>query len=268
MPSLETESTSMPAYRAALDSLRKRLLAVPEVEVQRGLALDAGSAGTLVEASVIKLEPHRAALVEQFADAADEALDDLPALARAARQADVEYLAAQSPRDLSPQHDELRAAYQMLLVDAESLAVRRLVDPAQLEAARDSRSYAALVRSTLVLVQVLRDAWPRFAKQTPLTRADLDRAERAAQRMAQALGDRDNRVSAAPAAELRTRALSELARVYEEVRRMVTFVRWHQDDADALAPSLWANRGRRGRGRGGAEDAAPGTPVVEPQAAE
>jgi hypothetical protein len=47
----------------------------------------------------------------------------------------------------------------------------------------------------------------------------------------------------------RARALSRLVRVYEEVRRMVTFLRWHQDDVDAITPSLWAGRHRRGRAR-------------------
>lgn len=49
----------------------------------------------------------------------------------------------------------------------------------------------------------------------------------------------------AAAAELRVRALSLLVREYEELRRMVTYVRWFEGDADTFVPSLYAGRGGR-----------------------
>jgi hypothetical protein len=253
MPTTETESlssTTTPlAYRAALDAVRAALVAMPESEVERFTTLDASAAAVIAEASANKVAPYRAALVAQFGGVARAALDELPVLARATRQADIELAASQPLTDLSALHEEVRAAYQLLITDADSLANRKLLDGQRLEAARDIQGYQALLQSTLVLVNVLRDRWSGFAGQTPLTVADLDRAEAAAQRMSAALGDRDNGVSRAPALELRARALSKLVRVYEEVRRMITYLRWHQDDVDAITPSLWASRGRRGRSR-------------------
>jgi hypothetical protein len=34
--------------------------------------------------------------------------------------------------------------------------------------------------------------------------------------------------------------VSHLVSVYDQVRRMITFVRWSEGDADAIAPSLYA----------------------------
>jgi len=38
-------------------------------------------------------------------------------------------------------------------------------------------------------------------------------------------------------------------RAYDEARRAVVFLRWHQDDADTITPSLYAGRGK-GKGKG------------------
>ncbi len=35
---------------------------------------------------------------------------------------------------------------------------------------------------------------------------------------------------------------------------MMSYLRWHQDDVDAFAPSLWASRGRRARTQNGTND--------------
>lgn len=36
-----------------------------------------------------------------------------------------------------------------------------------------------------------------------------------------------------------------LSRAYDDARRAVTYLRWHEDDADEIAPSLYAGRGGR-----------------------
>jgi hypothetical protein len=110
-----------------------------------------------------------------------------------------------------------------------------------------------------VLVCVLRECWAQIDGRTPLTAADLDRAEATAQRMSEALGDRLR----APALELRTRALSKLIQHYEELRRMMAYLRWFQGDADTFTPSFWAGRGRRARSQDVAEAGDEGTAVPD-----
>lgn len=236
-------------HRDALDSVRASLLALPEDEVQRAHTLEANAAAVMAEASAKKLEPHRAALVAQFGESATRMLDELLVYARATQQADIELAATEVPTDLSKHHDEVRRAYQLLITDADALANRGHLDATLLESARDIQGYQALIKSTLVLAQTLRAHWSSVTGRSPLTLADLDHAELVARRMAEALGDRAHGVSRAPAAELRARALSKLVAIYEEVRRMMTYLRWYQDDADTIVPSLWSTRGRRGRSR-------------------
>ena len=36
-----------------------------------------------------------------------------------------------------------------------------------------------------------------------------------------------------------------LVHTYDELRRMMTYLRWHIGDVDGLVPSLWAGRGGR-----------------------
>lgn len=42
----------------------------------------------------------------------------------------------------------------------------------------------------------------------------------------------------APTVDLRARALARLARSYDQLRRMTSYLRWEQGDADLLAPAL------------------------------
>ncbi len=78
------------------------------------------------------------------------------------------------------------------------------------------------------------------------------------------LGEREQGASRVPAAEMRLRALTDLVRRYDEVRRMVTYLRWREGDADDIAPSLYARRlGRKAAdGRPQDEVATPVTPVT------
>jgi len=78
--------------------------------------------------------------------------------------------------------------------------------------------------------------------------------------------DRDHGVSRSPGLELRIRALSMLLHSYDEVRREVGYLRWHQGDADALAPSPYTRLGSRSHGSDDIDDDvdADGGDVTEP----
>jgi len=47
---------------------------------------------------------------------------------------------------------------------------------------------------------------------------------------------------ATEAADVRRRADTLFVRAYDEVRRIVAYLRWHEGDADSIAPSLYAKR--------------------------
>ena len=111
--------------------------------------------------------------------------------------------------------------------------------------------YQATIDSVEILVAVLRERWDALQGHTPITAAQLERAVAMAKRLSKALGERENGVKRAPSVETRIRVLSLLVHTYKKLRRMMSYLRWHQDDVDLFAPSLWANRGRRARTRNG-----------------
>ena len=187
------------------------------------------------------------ALVEEFGEAAGEFVDALPIVADAARQADVAVHATPLSSDLSAMHDQVRAEHQLLITDATSLANRKLIDAQRLEPARDVQGYQNVLRSLLILIYVLREQWAAIEAYTPLTMADLKRAEAVAKKLSSAINIRDNGVVRVPAVELRSRAGTKLVRTYEELRRKMSYLRWYHGDVDMLIPSLWANRGRKAR---------------------
>jgi hypothetical protein len=67
----------------------------------------------------------------------------------------------------------------------------------------------------------------------------------------------------ADAADQRQRAYTLLLKTYDQVRRVVTFLRWESEDAEKFAPSLWAGRGGRGSK---SDDASPEEPTPTPAA--
>jgi hypothetical protein len=274
MGTRHTEEVLTPEQVASLDALngmRAELRAMPESEIERRATLDPSSAALVAGATAKKLGPFRAQLVATFGPEAGDLLDQLPVVALATRQADIELTTSMPPDDLSEPYAQVRAAHQLLLVDADALALRGHIDPKRLEPARNVQGYLTTVDSVERLVSLLRDDWDRLAPHTPLTAAELDRAVVLAKSLSAAVAARDNGVYRAPALETRIRALSKLTRLYDALRRMMTYLRWEQDDIDQLVPSLYASRGRRTRSRNDVDpngrnpalddDAEPTTPI-------
>ncbi|MGE0785540.1 MAG: hypothetical protein AB7S26_07620 [Sandaracinaceae bacterium] len=237
----------------ALEELRPRLMAIPGDELFRDPKLDPTNAATIAAAAAKKVLPFRASLVELFGASAGTRVDELPKVARATQQADIAAAAAAAPTDLSSMHKEVRTQYDLLFTDTQALVNRHFIPETELDKARDIQGYEATVRSTLILVAILRRFWGRVQEHTPLTEADLDRASSIASRMQDTKGERDQGVLQVPANEVRMRALSLLIREYREVARQIGYLRYWEGDANAIAPSLWSGRGRRA-GHGGADE--------------
>jgi hypothetical protein len=248
-----------PALKTALDERRPILLAMSDADVDRQPKVDAYVAAEAVIGVAPRIAEQRDAIVAQFGAPAGALVDDLVAAARATMQADAELNAAAAIGDLTPMEVELRAEHTLLMTDAQSLANRRLINAQRLEAGRGTLSYRQLIQSTIALIALLREHWPTIVGHTPITEEDLARIETKALQMATALGERDKGSTRVPAAELRLRALSALVRQYDKVRRMVTYLRWDEGDADDIAPSLYTRRPGR-RAPDDAEEPTPATP--------
>jgi hypothetical protein len=66
---------------------------------------------------------------------------------------------------------------------------------------------------------------------------------------------------AGPAARVRQQAFVLFTQAYDDARRAVEFIRWHEGNAERIPPSLYAGRGRR-PSPVATEEAPPSAPVV------
>jgi hypothetical protein len=235
------------AFEVALEARREQLAALPEELVARRLRLDVATVSTTAGIAVGQVEELREILVEEFGSKATALLDGLDTTARAARQADVELGTMDEASELAALHREVLSQHERLILDADSLAVRGFIARERLAGSRDLRSYQGALNSLLGVIAVLRSSWADIEAHTPVKMADLARASDVAAKMGSALSKRQHGALRSAAIETRARALSLLVREYELLRRMVTYVRWFEDDADRFMPSLYAGRGGRGK---------------------
>lgn len=98
----------------------------------------------------------------------------------------------------------------------------------------------------LQLVAALRQSWERIEGRTCVERSELDEAEADANELMTRAGILARQGASAEAADLRARAFSLMASTYDEVRRLVAYLRWHEGDAERIAPSFVGRpRGKR-----------------------
>lgn len=269
MPNSNDNQNDNNGYKAALDARRERLAAMPEEMINRRIRLDVSATCTMASTAVQNVVELRDELVEQFGTVAQQTLDGLETTALAMRQADIEHEGREEGVELAELHREIVTVHERLLADADALAVRGLISRDRIAGFRDARSYQGALRGVVGIVEVLRDEWDTIKTRTAVDRAELDAAIEIARRFERALATGPQSNGRAVALETRTRALSMLVREYEQLRRMVQYLRYFEGDTDQYVPSLYA--GRRGRkakdvdaGDGGDDTDVPFTPVSGP----
>jgi hypothetical protein len=226
------------AHLLALDSKKLREVRI-DITVLHGRALGVSQ----------RLQAFRGPLIATFGPAAGELLDSLVPAAHAARQADVELRGIPKRRHVAPMHAALVAKHALLLVDAKALVARGLFPAEVVRKATDARGYLSATRSVLLLTSLFRSRWTEIADFTPTTLEDLAEAQRLAGALVDAAATADTTPEHAAAADLRRRAVADAVRIYEELRRQMSYLRWHQGDVDTIVPSLFAGRGGRKKRR-------------------
>ncbi|UJR83527.1 Hypothetical protein I5071_55950 [Sandaracinus amylolyticus] len=271
-PILNPTPTSPPspsplALRAALDQRREFLVLLPAEKVKRDLRLDVKVTGAIVSGAIPLIGQHRDGIAAQFGDEGVAFVDELQGLVYACLQAEIEVTNAESGTEVAELAARVSQSHRYLINELESLAFRKLLDASRIDPGRPIQGYRPLVTSTLTLIDLARTILPEVAGKTSLDMETLVGIERVATEMFDTLNARERgvmRIPGAPrisAAELSTRALSHLYGVYDQVRRMLTYVRWSEGDGDTIAPSLYA--ARRGFGRTSSDSSA-GQPTPTP----
>ena len=254
-PSIATE----PRYGAAFVRREVEIRAVPadalapiNIDVITSMATVLGALPGLRE-----LRP-TIAMLPAFDLAAFDALEDYTMALGATHS---RWMIATAPREALP---ELGAAAvevrDTLVADATALARRGVLDGQLVANFRSGVGYRAVVRDLMGLTALLRDAWDTVSRLTALEESELVAASNLADRIVGALGEREqNPAKTVDAALVRQQAYTLWTRAYDEARRAVSYLRWHEGDADKIAPSLFAGRGTRQR-----TDVAQPAPVTTP----
>jgi hypothetical protein len=225
-------------FRPAFDRLEAEIEAVPERELEPigvdvpGVVATVLSATTQIQA----LRPTIAAL-----PAFDLArFDKLRDYALALGHTHALYRTASGMQDhvgeLAEEAIELR---EILRADAMALVRRRFLEEAPVLQLRSGNAYKNIAFELMGLVELFLAQWNWIEGRTALQRLELEHARRVANRLIAAVGKREQApVGVATAALLREQAFTLLLRAYDETRRAVEYVRWHEKDAHTIAPRL------------------------------
>lgn len=157
------------------------------------------------------------------------------------------YRASLSPADPLPDLGEKVAAVrEVLTADAVMLAKRKLIDEASLARLRSGPGYKSVAFDVVGLVQLYRDRWESIKDRTGVREAELEEADELGRQLVNAVGVREQAPASTDSAQLlRQQAYTLLFNAYEDARRAIGFLRFHEGDADDIAPSLFAGRGGR-----------------------
>lgn len=172
----------------------------------------------------------------------DQHVLQLPTMARALRHAHALYQYALKPQDNLAEVAREAETYRVALrADASTMVVRGWLDPKLLKNVKGRRGYANCASDLLILVNIYRDLWDGIEGRTSVTQRELKRAEELVTIMDRLRGVRAQAPAVvAQAADMRTRMFTLLMLSYNQVRRVVAFVRWDDKDADEFAPNLYA----------------------------
>ncbi len=199
-----------------------------------------------VLASVVTAVPRLGPLHDVIADQAPrfvmKLIDELPDLTLAIAYAQGQYELA------TGDHDEMSTAVSAasrvregFLVALEALADRGHVPRERLAEVRRGTGYVDMANDVETLTAILREVWPKVGLRTLIEWKELDAASAVVAQLRALIGARAKAAADVSAvSKMRLAAFTVLARRWDEVRRVVTYVRWHEGDVDVIAPSLWA----------------------------
>lgn len=194
------------------------------------------------------------------------AIDEIEDRAYACAAANTAYDAAVTPQPgfatVAQEAFDARGVLQAL---AKLLISCNLLKAEQLEGLKGTHGYREVGEDCALLVLVLRQNWSRLEGKVPVTETQLSRVQGIADRLREMVGVRDQAPERTQgAADLRARAFTLLDRAYDEVRRAIAFLRWHEEDVDVIAPPLRTHVGPRPKAADKEPDVAPTTAPATP----
>ena len=236
-------STGLDAQRVAFDNLLATISAVPKEE-QRHVNLDLPGVFTTIYKTLAQTaiyEPKVAKL--EFTD--HPAIKMLPDLVLAGLYIENEIAStSQATNELAPKIEEGTALAQIMVADIKALVLRKVLPVDALGDYNSGNGFHALATNLGHVARLADRNWAAIEGRSGITRADIKRAGELNQEIFKYLGERaTNGGDLAQLAALRAQNFTLIVRAYDELRRAIAYLRYHEGDVDEIAPSLFANRG-------------------------
>lgn len=230
---------------AAYDRVLPEIKALPAKRV-RTVNLDVPRTVSRVLGALPRILALRDDIEEKTRDNDFLALQKIETYAYAAQEAYVRSLSAGKTPDelraLGEEGDSLRA---LLRGDTATLVRRGQLDASQIVACQGQPGYKTIATDLGLIAEVMLANWDRINCKTCVSEAELHRAKAIADALLAFVGARELTPEARDAAvDIRDRSFTLLVDSYEPARRVVTYVRWYEGDADQIAPSLYGGRHR------------------------
>jgi hypothetical protein len=231
-PLTALSSASLERLRSEMDAIDEKTLVPVNIDVNLAVSRALGVAPAVAAI--------RERIVRECPTADLHAIDQLEDRAYSLSYATALYESAVAPpNDFTDIVEEVMEARGVLLSVAKGLVACNLLDTEQIANINGGHGYRETAADAILLVSVLRANLTQLEGKMPFTREQLTRVEQAANRLTALVGIREQTPDrAADAANLQRRAYRLLDAAYSEVRRVVTYLRWSEDDAEAIAPPL------------------------------
>jgi hypothetical protein len=236
------EAAPANAAAEAFAKVEPELAALPP-EAIVPLAIDPAAAIAAVLAAAPRIREHRDAIVEQLPKHPLRQLDELETYAQAAWYAHlVQSYASTSPEAAKALVDEATRLREGLLIAAEALAHRALLDADAIARVRKSGGHD-LAGDLIALAAVFKASWSKVSSKTAVERGEVERAAELGPAVLVASTVKKHKNVDTEAQ--RARAIALLVDAYDTCRRAIGYLRWKEGDVDTIAPPFPKKRAPR-----------------------
>ena len=129
--------------------------------------------------------------------------------------------------------------------DLKALVMRKLVAENALDDVSNVSGFKNVAVALMALSSIARQNWGAISSKTGLTWEEIEHARDVAARLLTLLSSRERAEAIGQANETLQRAATLLVNAYGEARAALAYIRRKERDVAMIAPSLYANRGRR-----------------------
>lgn len=244
----------------AFDKHLVQMRGLPAERVVKRINVDVPAAVSIVLGAQAAVASMRRRMVEEMPKFDVRNVDDLGSLAYATLYVHISHTiqTVDSSGQLSSLMEAATPLRKTLASDAAAAVQRGLLDADALANIPTGAGRLDTARALLGLGVAFRGAWPKVKGRTGVTEEEMEKAAQLGVAILTALGTEDNpSVSDAklPLEDLRLRSYTLLYQAYDECRRAIAFLRWHEEDAGDFAPSLTGSRGPRAKKDDAKDDA-------------